>query len=77
MLKRDESLRREFAERLRTDESFAANPRARLRFFFERSPYMDSDLNLYPVARVDALLPRGFDRETPKPFRPRGVRSRN
>lgn len=61
MLARDETLRRDFAERLRTDERFAQDPRARLRFFYERSPYADADLNLYPVARIDARLPQSFD----------------
>ncbi|HKS27720.1 MAG TPA: M14 family metallopeptidase [Pyrinomonadaceae bacterium] len=52
MLEKDPNLRREFEERLKRDEKFAASPDARLRFFYERSPYWDRQLNLYPVARI-------------------------
>jgi hypothetical protein len=52
MLSRDENLRREFEERLKTDPKFADNPEARLRFFYERSPYWDRQMNLYPVGRI-------------------------
>jgi hypothetical protein len=56
MLAKDENLRREFEERLKTDAKFAASPEARLRFFFERSPYWDRQMNLYPVGRITAQL---------------------
>ncbi|HZH34075.1 MAG TPA: M14 family metallopeptidase, partial [Pyrinomonadaceae bacterium] len=52
MLAKDPALKREFEERLRTDAPFAANPRARLEFFFRRSPYFDKNLGLYPVGRI-------------------------
>ncbi|MFN3330202.1 MAG: M14 family metallopeptidase, partial [Pyrinomonadaceae bacterium] len=52
MLKNDENLRKEFEERLKTDESFRQNPRARLNFFYERSPYFDKRIGLYPVGRI-------------------------
>ena len=52
MLAKDENLRKEFEGRLASDEKFAASPRARLNFFYERSPFWDKDLNLYPVGRI-------------------------
>lgn len=56
MLARDETLRREFEERLKSDQKFAASPEARLLFFYERSPYWDKQMNLYPVGRITAPL---------------------
>jgi hypothetical protein len=52
MLAHDESLRHEFERRLKDDPKFAASPRERLRFFYERSPYLDRQVNLYPVGRI-------------------------
>lgn len=60
MLQRDEKLRQEFQERLKRDEKFAASAEARLRFFYERSPYWDRQLNLYPVARIIASVNLGL-----------------
>lgn len=51
MLERDENLKREFEEKLK-DENFRRNPRARLNFFFERSPYFDKKIGLYPIGRI-------------------------
>ncbi len=51
MLAKDENLRKEFEEKLK-DENFAKNPRARLNFFYERSPYFDKRIGLYPVGRI-------------------------
>jgi hypothetical protein len=45
-------LRAEFDRRLADDAGFAATPMERLRFFYERSPYWDRHLNLYPVGRM-------------------------
>lgn len=56
MLARDENLRREFERRVATDSQFAASSRDRLRFFYERSPYWDKQMNLYPVGRVTTKL---------------------
>ncbi|HOV57340.1 MAG TPA: M14 family metallopeptidase [Rhodanobacteraceae bacterium] len=36
------------------DPAFAASPQRRLDFFFERSPWHDERLGLYPVLRLDA-----------------------
>lgn len=57
MYEADPKLRAEFEERLK-DEKFAKNPRARLQFFYERSPYYDIWLNKYPVARLGGELLR-------------------
>ena len=50
----DPALRAAFEARVAGDAAFAANPRARLRFFYERSPWFDPRLNRYPVLRLDA-----------------------
>ena len=52
MMAEDPSLRTEFEKRLASDSEFAASPRARLQFFYQRSPYWDPELNLYPVGRI-------------------------
>ena len=51
MLAKDANLKKEFDEKLK-DENFAKNPRARLTFFYERSPYFDKRIGLYPVGRI-------------------------
>jgi hypothetical protein len=51
MISADPKLKAEFEERLK-DPKFAANPRARLEFFYERSPYFDRSLNKYPIVRL-------------------------
>src|SRR5436853_433406 len=56
MLGRDENLRREFEQKVANYPKFAASADARLNFFYERSPYWDTQLNLYPVGRVTAPL---------------------
>lgn len=52
MLDSDPKLKAEFEEKLK-DPKFAANPRARLDFFFQHSPYVDQRLNKYPIVRLD------------------------
>jgi zinc carboxypeptidase len=52
MIAKDAALREEFEKKLADDSSFAANPNQRLQFFYERSPYWDQQMNLYPVARI-------------------------
>ncbi|MGF7151868.1 murein tripeptide amidase MpaA [Sphingomonas zeicaulis] len=51
MLATDPALRAAFAAKLASDNSFAADPMARLRWFYLRSPYRDERHMLYPVAR--------------------------
>jgi hypothetical protein len=55
MLERDPKLRKEFEDRLAADPKFSASPSARLNFFYQRSPYWDPKLGLYPVGRVGSL----------------------
>jgi murein tripeptide amidase MpaA len=55
MLERDPKLRKEFEDKLAADPKFAASPSARLNFFYQRSPYWDPKLGLYPVGRVGSL----------------------
>lgn len=52
MLVKDPHLKKEFEEKIQTDTAFAKSPSARLHFFYERSPYWDKQVNLYPVARL-------------------------
>jgi hypothetical protein len=56
MLAKDEKLRQEFERRVANEPQFAASVRERLRFFYERSPYYDPLMNLYPVGRVTTPL---------------------
>ncbi len=52
MLRSQPDIKKEFNARLAADSLFAASPRQRLYFFYERSPFFDVEKNLYPVARV-------------------------
>lgn len=50
MLKDDPKLQLQFDKALK-NEAFAADPKARLRWFYERSPYYDDQYQKYPVLR--------------------------
>ncbi|MCG9698100.1 M14 family metallopeptidase [Shewanella sp. Isolate11] len=50
MLSDDPALKAEFEKALQ-DSEFAADPKARLRWFYERSPYYDQQYLKYPVLR--------------------------
>jgi len=52
MLAKDPELRREFLEKLRKDPEFRGDPRARLEWFYRKTPWYDDRYLLYPVARV-------------------------
>nr|WP_026293448.1 M14 family metallopeptidase [Rudaea cellulosilytica] len=55
MLAQDTSFKAEFEERLKNDAGFAADPRARLEFFYRRSPwYAKQNIGAYPVVKLDA-----------------------
>jgi hypothetical protein len=55
MLAKDPALKAEFQRKLHDDPAFAGDSRARLAFFFERSPwYAAQDVGAYPVLRLDA-----------------------
>jgi hypothetical protein len=53
MLAIDSALKKEFEEKLTSDEAFRNNPKARLDFFYGRSPYPDKQLNVYPILRIE------------------------
>ena len=52
MLACDPKLKEEFEAKLAHDPAFAASAHARLNFFYERSPYWDKRMNVYPIGRV-------------------------
>jgi murein tripeptide amidase MpaA len=52
MLAKDPALKKEFEAKVATDSTFAKSPSARLNFFYKRSPYWDTAIGVYPVARV-------------------------
>ena len=56
MLAKDPALKADFERKLRDDPEFAANPRARLEYFYRLHPAWDQGYNRYPVLRVDTAL---------------------
>ena len=52
MLKTDANLKKEFEEKLASDEKFRNDPDARLSFFYKKSPYFDKNYCVYPILRV-------------------------
>lgn len=53
MLANDPALAAAFARRLQDDPAFAADPQARLEFFYRRHSSWDERFRLYPVMRTD------------------------
>lgn len=53
MLARDPALRAAFEQKIREDAAFAADPAARLEFFYRRHTAWDARFGLYPVLRTD------------------------
>ena len=51
MLAADPQLALEFRERVASDPDFASSPKARLRWFYEKTPFFDSRFRVYPVVR--------------------------
>jgi len=52
-LAKDPALKAEFERRIQNDARFAASPRARLEFFYERSPwFLENRVGEYPVVRL-------------------------
>jgi murein tripeptide amidase MpaA len=51
MLAADPELKAEFERQLKADKAFAADPEARLAWFYERTPYFDDRYLLYPIGR--------------------------
>ncbi len=52
MMARDPELKEEFEKKVQTDAAFAGSPTERLDFFYQRTPYYDERLNIYPVGRI-------------------------
>jgi hypothetical protein len=57
MILKDKRLEAGFMQRVAQDSTFARDPRARLNFFYEKSPWSDKRMNLYPVARCMEAIP--------------------
>ena len=56
MAEENPKLKQEFMKKVDSDDKFKENPRKRLSFFYERSPYFDKQLNVYPIMRVIKIL---------------------
>ena len=52
MLAEDPALKAAFDKRLREDKAFAADPQARLQWFYQRTPFYDVNAFVYPVGVV-------------------------
>ncbi|MBI2429258.1 MAG: peptidase M14 [Ignavibacteriales bacterium] len=52
MFENDPLLRNEFLHKLEHDEEFKSDPKGRLDFFYERSPFFDQKEKKYPILRV-------------------------
>ncbi len=73
MLDRDPALRREYEEKVRADSTFAVQPAARLNWLYQRSPWRDAALNVYPVARLVTPVPLATDPVPVAPARSYGT----
>ena len=49
MMAEDPGLKAAFEAKLKADKVFAQDPRARLDFFYKKSPYYDKSFLKYPV----------------------------
>ncbi len=52
MLAQSPELRKEFETQKASDPAFAKDPRAMYNWFYQRSPWFDNRLNVYPVGRI-------------------------
>ena len=52
MLAENQTLKAEFEHKKATDKAFASNPDEMLNWLYEKSPYGDSRMNLYPIGRI-------------------------
>jgi len=55
MIAKDPGLAREFEQKKAADAVFANNPEAILNWFYSKSPWWDTQLNLYPVGRLKSV----------------------
>lgn len=53
MLAKDEQLKKEFERKKADNPEFGQNPRAILNWFYQKTPYWDSSINLYPVGKIE------------------------
>jgi hypothetical protein len=53
MLAESPALRKAFAEKLKTDKNFAKDRNARLNWFYNQTPFADSNRYMYPVGKVE------------------------
>ena len=53
MMEEQPKLKAEFEQRLKSDQEFASDPRARLDFFYKRSPYYDTTYKQYPILVIN------------------------
>ena len=51
MLADDPALRKSFLEKLDSDAEFRGDSRARLNWFYQRTPFYDPEYLIYPIAR--------------------------
>jgi hypothetical protein len=54
MIAADPKLKQEFDQKLASDPRFSASPSERLNWFYQHSPWWDSRVGLYPVARLSS-----------------------
>lgn len=52
MLEQDVALKAEFDRKVKDDKAFAADPKARLNWFYQRTPFYDVNAFVYPVGAV-------------------------
>jgi murein tripeptide amidase MpaA len=68
MMAKDPALKQEFEAKVASDKAFASNPRARLSWFYDRSPYYAVQrVGLYPVGRLTSTdgIPVGMSAAFP------------
>lgn len=51
MLAENANLQAAFEQKIKADSTLAKNPQEKLQWLYQRTPYFDSEWNLYPVAR--------------------------
>jgi hypothetical protein len=60
MMAKDPKLKEEFEKKIASDPTFAGDAKARLEFFYERSPWFAANrVGLYPVGRLDDVQQLG------------------
>jgi len=52
MIQKDPLLKAEFEKKMISDKEFASNPNAILNWFYSKTPYWDSNFNVYPIRRI-------------------------